>query len=342
MGKIAARIYRWILLSVILQVFFLMFLNNYVSRTGKLKFTSVELSDDISNTIEIKLPTKAENFKVSHDGNYLAYMINGKIVIMDLVAEQPVKTIEGKEGPVIYYRWLPDRNMVIYATDVSTQYSGKIKLKTYEIDTDIEREYPVLKNLSKPCKVDAVELSTFTKVLYVKISNNSGRAVIYKFNIMNNLSWVMETDSRTVIYEANLCDMLFYQNDRFKIAYRDGSDGSRKTLGFSGKMALLAVDSEDRVYTGELDEDNNIKAIHYGKIDEPLSSWKIEKLEKPVKPEQIYITRNGSIYMVSEDSNTIRNIVSGKEKELKGKIVDIINGFVAMKNGDTFILEELN
>ncbi len=340
--KTMARIYRWILLSVMMQVAVLSFLNSYVSRSGEFKFQSIDLSgEEIDNTIETEIPSNVRDIKMSHDGTYIAYMQDGKLVIHDLLAEQAVKTIDGGDGTISYYEWLPDRNMVIYAIDVSTQYSGRIQLNTYEVDTDIEREYPVLKNLSKPCKVDAIELSTFTKVLYVKISNNSGRAVIYKFNIMNNLFWVMETSSETVIYEANLSDILFYQNEKFEIAYRDGSNGSRKSLGFKGKTMLLSVDAEDTVFVGRLNDDNRITAITRGKIEEPEDSWRTETLEEPVSRNQVYITSNGTVYISSSDGKSIYNLDDGEKIELRGKIVDIVNGYIASKDGNTLVIREL-
>ena len=182
-----------------------------------------------------------------------------------------VKLIDSDNGEINYYRWVPDRNIVIYSFKSSGAKNGTVQIDTYDVDTDLERSYPEIGELPKGSEVNDIELSALTNIVYVKIKAENANAIIYKFNIMNNLNYVMDTSINTVIKETYYSDNLLYQDKKNRIYIRDGIKGGSKLLSFKGKMVLLGIDGEDKAYIGELNNDNKVYKLYYGKAGQSLA-----------------------------------------------------------------------
>ena len=56
--------------------------------------TTYNLGNDYSHNSSINLPSKASCIKVSFDGRYLAYLIEGHIEVIELRTSKKVKTIK--------------------------------------------------------------------------------------------------------------------------------------------------------------------------------------------------------------------------------------------------------
>ncbi len=336
MMKMIFRIYKWILLSVFLQLLLLLFINNvYLNgRDGPVKVTSAEVTggqEKPKKDTKVRISDKAEQISVSFDGLYLSYVVDNKLEIMDLKSKKVKKSIAIKDGETLtFYRWLPDRNMIMYAVKGTEGQTGWVQITTHDIDTDIETSYPQISKISKQSQVVDIEFSVLTRVSYVKVKTSDTQATVYKYNIMGNLSYVMAINSQTVLKEANYVDKLVYQNEKNKLFVRDGSKNVTWSFPFKNKMVLLGIDSEDNVYAGELNKDGKVAQIHYGKLSvEPDKAWQQISLKQPAAAEDLVVTPDQKIYMVEKATKKVYNVKSNDSIQFKGEYVEIISGYAA-------------
>lgn len=330
MGK-AGRIYRWVVISVILQVAVLLFFNNYFLTTrGSVTAVSIDETDNKpKQNIDIKLPKGASGFKVSFDGAYVGYFLNGKLVIYDLRKKKEIKSISGGSDQLDYYKWLPDRNMVIYSLSAPSGQPGRVQLMTHDVDSGIDHDYPKISGIPKGSRTSSVELSPQTNVVYVKIRTSDSQAAVYKYNIMNDLSYVMAIGNNTVIKETSFSDKLVYQDSKNKLFVRDGAKGVTWQFPFKNKMVLLGIASEDKVYTGELDKSGNVIKVSYGNLSvEPDKSWSQVQLKRAVSPEKILVTRNGAVYELSESENCVYNINNNTKLTYSGNFIEMLDDYI--------------
>ena len=140
-------------------------------------------------------------------------------------AAKEIKRLEPAGGEITYHRWLPDREMLIYAIKEPEAKSGHVRISTYDVIPDLVRSYPDIKELPAGSGVMDIELSPMTNIVYPKIKTSDTRARIYKFDIMDNLSLVFKTDHTTVIKETLYTDNLVYQPVGKRICVMNGQTG---------------------------------------------------------------------------------------------------------------------
>ncbi|MDP4091795.1 MAG: hypothetical protein Q8920_00365 [Bacillota bacterium] len=340
--KKTARIYSWVILSIFLQVVILFYINDIflVSKTT-FKATSIDVVDDKpKENMDINIPDGATDLKVSFDGSYLAYFKNGNLELYDIKNKKEKKTISGDGNIISYYRWLPDRNMIIYAVAAPESQAGRVQIYTDEMDTDVVRDFPeIRRNLTRGSKIVAIELSPLTNVIYCKIATSDTKAVIYKFDVNRNVDFVMSALQGTLIKETAYVDNLIYQDSRNKINVRSGANANTTVLPLKNKGALLEVDAHDMVYAGELDNNGDVTKVYYGNLTSDFKDWSTVNLEKPVKPEEIYVSQNGIIFEVDESSNTLYDITHSKNIAYKGKMVTVLDDYIVSVDSGKLILD---
>ncbi|MCX7745598.1 MAG: hypothetical protein N2645_01730 [Clostridia bacterium] len=321
------RVYKWIILSVVLQLIALGYMNHYFSfKEAEVVATSYEVDTKLENDTSIKIPENVETAKTSFSSSYVAYIHEGKLEIVDLKKKKNIETISHEEGSVSFYKWLPDRDIIIYSLKFNNDNAGGVQIYTYDISSKVTSDYPKIKNLSTKSDVLDIQLSPLTNIVYAKIKVSDQEASIYKFNIMENIDYIMNVPLNTNIRETIYSDKLIYQGGKNKITVRDGLKSSSKTLPFEGKMVLLGVDNEDQVYAGELDDNKKVSKIYYGKLDEDIDeTWKKVPLKTPVIPEKIHITSGGLIYENHETGPSIYNLLSGKRIEFRGSLIEVLD-----------------
>jgi hypothetical protein len=281
--KWAGRIYKWIILSVLLQFAVLSYFNYiYLPGEVKVKATMYESPEAVFKDREADIPEDASHICVSHDGVYAAYLIDGRLEILNTLGKERKIAVNTQKGRVTFFRWLPDRNMVIYSCSTETGGEGHIEISTYDADNRTERSYPKITRLPGGSDVTDITLSPLTNIVYVKVKTSESAARIYRFNIMDNLSLVMKTKKDTIIKETLFSDNLVYQEPGGKIAVR-GSSGGAKSLGLKEKYILLGIDGNDRVYAAEPDGKNMVGEILFGGLDDgQVKTW--EKCVRHVGP----------------------------------------------------------
>jgi len=337
-------IYKWIIISITLQTIVLVYLNYfYLPFRGKVKATVFEQTGMVSNNWNIPIPDGAGNPCVSNSGRYAAYLYDGKLVVMDAVRKKEIAAISAEKGELTYHRWLPDRNMLIYASCSYVKKHSIVTISTYDVMTGDIRNYPDISKLPLYSKAVGIELSPITNIVYVKIKTGDERALIYKFNIMDDCELIANTELGVVIRETNYSDKLIYQEGNYMLVVRDGGNKTEYVLGFPGKMALLGIDSEDKVYAAELNQDGKAVYVHYGEADTAdVSTWEKIPLNKAVDPERLIISRGGAIYLNMPEESRVLAIDVGREYKYTGELIEITDDYIVSRKQDQLTLTLIN
>lgn len=341
--KKALRIYRWIVISVLLQVSVLSYLNFiYLPNRGNVKTTMYDMSEDKIKSKSLRLPSGAEDIKVSFNGLFAAYMNDGSLTIKDIRSGKDVRTLGSSGGGFGFFRWLPDRAMLIYSEDSPGGKKGQVRISTYDISTGLVRSYPSIKGLPEGSEVVEIELSPLTNVVYSMVKTGSSSAQIYKYDIMDNLKYVMTTGTGTVMEETTYSDYLVYQKADGKIYCKNGRTGSSKSLAPEEGSILLAVDSKDRIYAGAPGSGGKVDAIYSGTPDQDVKSWKKTELGFSVLPSDIAVTPEGAIYVVDRGNLSVRSLDGGSEIKYSGKLLDVLDDYIVSTDGNRLELTALS
>lgn len=336
MGK-ARKIYNWVILSVIFQVVVLLFFNNvYLARRGEAKAVLVEDKQDNKPVKELKVgvPQEAKEIRVSFDNSFVAYLMDKQLEIIKVSDGKTVKTINFDTDEITFYRWLPDRNMVIYAIKAPDSQSGKVQVITYNVDSEVEHAYPKITGVPAKSRITAIELSPLTNVVYAKVVTGSGNAKIYKYDIMSNLSFVMNTNEKSVLKEMNYDNKLVYQDEKYKLFVWDGLKASSTQLPYKEKLALFAVVGlDDEIYVGELNSEGKVTGIRYGTSNQTVDKWNTIEVKTPVLPENIIITSEGGVYERAEDKNFVYNLKNSGKIPYEGSYVEIFGNHIVTREG---------
>ncbi len=340
-------IYKWILISVILQTAVLAYINYvYLPNRGQFRATMYETEVLPVKNRSFKLPKGAENVSVSFDGLFAAYRLEGKLEIADLDSGKTIKKLEAGEGEFTFFRWLPDREMLIYSIKEPEGKSGRVRISTYDIVPELDRSYPDIKNLPEESEVVGIELSPLTNIVYPKIKTSDTRARIYRFDIMDELNLVFKTDLTTIIKETMYTDNLVYQPEGKKISIRNGKSGKTSYVPVKEAGLLLAVDDNDFIYTGAGDESGKIVVIYYGKADQKAEGWKSLKPEAAAAREDIFITAGGAIYTADRDNSSVTCLKSPDGQEtgkigFDGNLLTVLDNYVVSIEGNKLIIKAI-
>jgi hypothetical protein len=125
-----------------------------------------------------------------------------------------------------------------------------------------------------------------------------------------------------------------YQDDNSKIYVRDGEKNTIKAMPFEGKVVLLGIDSEDRIFIGELSDENKIARVHFGRLDSSFEKeWMSVQLDVPVTPDSIIIAQDGVVYELMEREKTLNEIKSGRRITFPGKFIEMLNDYIVTRDG---------
>ncbi len=342
--KLIKRVYKWIILSIILQILVLAYFNyDFLLKEHEIKATSYEMSD---KTVEVKkksveIQQGATQLKVSYDGNHAAWLLSGKIHVYDLLNKKSKDTIEDDSGDINYYRWLPDRNIIIYS--VSSLKTGKVNVMTKDIETGNTHSYPAISGLAKNSEVTDIEFSLLTNLIYAKVQTSSTRARIYKFDIMDNLNYIMIFDSSSKIEEANLSDILYYEDEKGRVMQWDGKRKSKSRVDIDGKVSLIGVDAEDNLYIGNKDSEGKINKLQYRKQDkESDSKWNEISLKTACDEKDLIVTEKGSLYMVNTSNKVVINLKNNAEIKYEGEFIEILDNYIVYSVNEKLIVDNID
>jgi len=341
--KAIKRIIIWILISIIGQVAVLFYVNNYLFASedvsGSIVSKKVEnVKEREKKNVDIIIPKEAKNVALSFDGSYVAYYKDDVFNVVDVYTGDEKRVDLEDKLKVSFFKWAPDRNIIMISAKKEYNSNAKFLFYSYDAERDMSAKLETKEEdetafvTSKTSEVEDIQLSPFTNMTYIKTALNGGRSSIHSINIMKRINKV-----DTQVYFIG--DIRITPNDD-RIAYEANTKnkvyitGKTKPISVEGvdKLALIDVDDNDNIYVGEVEEtqgSTKIKNIFYGTINDDSSQWKTLSLTEPVNKKDIFISRNGSVYINDDLKGIVTELKSGKQTKYKGIFLQMYNGGVS-------------
>jgi hypothetical protein len=330
--KVLKKVAFWVLLSLVLQVSSLWVVNDvYLPNRGEI--LEVNRYDDEQKTPaskEIKTSGDFTDLMTSFDCSYAAYLSKGELHVFTLYEENKDRIINEGKTEIQYYKWLQDRQMIIYTSAGVKDGEKVISIGTYDAGTGIKREYPQIKNLEKDAEIYSIEPSPMTNTVYVILKTKNKSTKIYKYDIVENLSYITKLEDIYSAFHLIHTDGLIIQNNVNQLFILGADKGLKRVYKeFAGKLHLLGTDSEGRIYIGESDSENNMKEIIISEVSDFTNiRFKSIKVKEKIQPEDICITYDGRIYASPGKENKVLNPVNGGVTHYPGKFVQLAGEYI--------------
>ncbi len=341
--KILVKWYKWILLATIFQFCVLFYINNVFLNTD----ITVNVTDADKQKIltgDFKVPDTARDISMSFNARYGAYLLDGVLHIINLENGNDRKVAGLGKDKITYFKWLPDRDMVIYSSDTKDGNKGTIQISTYESDLETLRDYPEIAGLSSKSKITDIELSPYTNVVYAKINTSDTKSKIVRFNVMSQYGHVMNLGAKAKIKECSYVNKLVYQNDGESAYIYDGIKNTKNKIPIdAANVRVLDIDLNDTLYMGILNSSGKITKIYHQAItDEKLSdNWTKVDLKEETSVEDIIISGNGNIYINNKAENNVLNVINNLKASYRGELVEILEGALVSRNENKVIVTSL-
>ncbi|ABK62414.1 hypothetical protein [Clostridium novyi] len=391
--KSVKRIIAWICVSLGVQIAVLYYVDTYLFSTENVssKIVSTKVEDNKKNRksdINIEVPENAERKALSCDGQYLAYIENDRLKIVDTYSGDE-ENIELQQGlHMSFYKWAPDRNILLIAASKKSEEKSKFIFYSYDAEKG-EKEKLQNKNGEETCftaprgtEVKDIELSPFTNMIYIKSGLAGGKSELHKINIMQKLNKVeTKIDMIGDIKIIPNDDSIAYESVNQNKVYITGCQNPIKVDGVD-KVCLVDVDDNDIIYVGEIEtsseqETFKIKNIYRGVMEKPLLAmkrkdtdrdkeksgetkhkgknkntstskkresvkeskpkmrenisykWDRIALDKSVDKKDIFISREGKIYINDNLKGIVIELGSNTEIKYKGTFLQMYDGGIA-------------
>ena len=119
---------------------------------------------------------------------------------------------------------------------------------------------------------------------------------------------------------------------RKKIATTSKYVGNIGVIPHEDKMVYENLDNNDQVYVGNVDSNNKIDKIYYGKLG---GDWQSLPLSTPVSKTDLFVTANGKVYINDKIKSTVTELQTRKETTYKGILLQLYNdGIASLSDGN--------
>lgn len=290
---------------------------------------------------KLTLENGSTNASASYDGKYLAYLKDNNLFVLNLEDTNKIKVSASDGMEILYYKWIYDRSRLILAErPINLKDGAFFKLYYYDVDSKSKVEiFNEVNNRSIKIpiynsneKIDAVDMSTLTNVIYVKLSSLNNYSRVYNINIM-----AQEKSINTVTHDIGKIistkrdDVLLYENLNDKKVFRYGNSLPMEIDGNSN-LSLLGIDNKDNVYLA-LTNNDKTQVIYYGNVTN--KDWKKVDMKTVVNTNNIYVNLKGQIFIKESSKSIIKELLTGKETYYNGNIIDMYdNGTINEKNNE--------
>jgi len=325
MKKMFKNIIVTIMISLIIQLGGLLYLNNFLltsSATVKSQKVVDENSSNKTSISKFKVPDNATTISVSYDASYISYYLNDMLYVVNTKTNNSVNVSSSNGLKISFYKWLPDRNrMLIVETE-----SRNLSLSYYDVAQSQKSKITDLLMISSTSKVKDIEAAPLTNVIYIKVSNGYAYNSIYWVNIMKSRKKIItKTQNIGNIEVVPHEDKMLYEDLNNNKIYATGSDNALSFID-STKSCLLAIDNNDQAYIGNIDSNNNIDKIYYGTLN---GNWQSLPVNTPVSKVHLLVTTSGKVYVNDNLKGTVTELKTGKETTYKGVFIQLYSNGVA-------------
>lgn len=342
MKKKAMLIYGWIIFSIVCQVFiyalidkvYLKSRENLVDNLTSKTVDTVVTENEKNVTLDI--PSSVKDIKVSYDGSYVAYVSDNKLNIIDVNTKETKKVIDNYfqntqskiEGKFTAIKWVPYKNMIMFALDSLPNAATRGQIYTYDLETgNIHVSKNVMQDnyIPRGSEITDIMISPFTMVYYIRVSGGQGNDRFYRVDINDDLFTSVNLPSTAVTKVGFYTEDLYYTENEQKIMTKSGLKAPVATqmpfnqvlLGIGG----TSKDAKDIIYCGVLDSDGKVQKVMYGNPNTNVSEWKSLDLSKPLAKDSFVVRDEGKIYSISD--NTVTELSSGKKTTFEGQFISV-------------------
>ncbi len=337
---IYARRVKWIVLSLLLQFLLLFILETAVlnQKTGRVTLSKHSESGGLAKNTSIAVPESDGEVSFSFKGSYFAYIKDGALHIKGLDGKSKGTLSDSQGGRISFFRWFPDRNMVIYSSERSLKGNPSIQVSTFDVDAGVERSYPPMEGISRGTSVADIRLSVLTRMAYVRLKSPGMVHRVYRYNIVDELEYVADLAPRVPMEPLNLRDGLVCQLPGELAVIAPGE--KKRVIACEGKdIVLLGVDSEDRIYLGELDKGKVLFVERISSWDKGSGERERYELPKAADVENIGVTREGGIWLFDPDSGSFSCLNEKREYKIKGEPIQAADTFLVYKHRGMLTVE---
>ncbi|MBP2033430.1 hypothetical protein J2Z42_002133 [Clostridium algifaecis] len=341
--KVLKKLIAWALIPIILELAGLFFIDKfYLGDESTFNIKKVDISSKKSHTkIKVKIPDDAKDVKISHNGNYVSYYENESIYVVD-TDKNKKKEVDVADGAELsYYTWDTDSDVILMAEKISKNGSSYLEFEAYDAKRDSKTERKndqnqVLEILlpNSNYEVENVAFSGASNVTYVVSESAGERSRIYRIDRMTrmNLAKFRATQLGNIAaINTEDGDQLIYE-DRSSNRIR-GKSAEPIATGENAMHYLLGADSNDYIYIGN-GENDKINKIFVANLTKQRSSWKTYKLSGYTDKKNIYVLRDGRIYVNNPSQNTVTEVATGKSVQYEGKLAGVYNYGVISISGN--------
>lgn len=322
----------------------LLFFNNfYLKDPVSFSVSKIVASSSKAAPTNIQIDEGASGFQVSHDGEYLAYLLNGTIVIESLSGEDKMTVHHEDQMQIASLKWIYDRDRLMIA---ETSTSGGHFGKFYYIDMSDKNVVEVRdnyfnKDISIPLynnrrSITEIDISAETNLMFFKVSYGSSSCRLWESNIMvstNALSRTV-TDHIGSFVCLKRTETLFYEDQNNGRVYEYDTQKSIR-IGNHTQFAILGVDDEDNLYLAS-NPNGSVGAIYYGNA-KTGSFQKLDVVASKGSP-HYYLTYTGSVLEDLPASHTMVNLHTRASTAYTGSVIGVYDeGFLTKTNNTVFL-----
>lgn len=338
------KIILWSLFAIILQSSVLLYLDQVMFKNS----SNFSIKEDEGNAeitdYEAEIPENAENIQSSYNGQYISYLVDDKFYLLDSKSKKAAEIItDSEDRTILNVKWLPDRNRIVIVEKIkNSKNKDVVNLINYDAKTGTEKQIKEICNYQNGMKVDDIATTTLAGVSYVGISNNNGNATIYRIDINEDMKKV--STNVTSVGGMEICplkDNLIYEDNSKKKFYSYSNSKIKKlNVDATKKYEILALDSNDKVYMGDITDDKVTKII-YGTLDTSISKWEVKKLDNPVEYTGIHVNGKNEVMVNNSEKKQVTNLTTGNSVSYTGTLVGITDGVICSKNGKKVYIKKL-
>jgi hypothetical protein len=289
----------------------------------------------------VYLPQDAQNVSYSSDGDYISYMENGSIQVVDLDSGEENTVAASVNMSISYYKWVGDRDRLILAEKADSNryfklyYYDVINNNTVEIANGLTQSNIMIDANGKSDAVTDIQMSTLTNLIYIKMTNSNQISHFYEINIMaQGDSIYLPYYHVGAINLLNDDDKLLYENlDNNKIYLYGRSTAF--TIDNKKYFKILGSDDNDVIYLAEYDASSNQTSnIYYGN---DTQGWIMSSFNKPTNINDIFISESGQIYIDDSADSVLYNILTNSQTRYVGKFIGIYSGGIISQNDSLIV-----
>jgi len=338
MKNIFKKMILCIMISLIIQIGGLFYLNNIILTSDSTIKSQKVADSNTSNKASVSkanVPSNATTINVSYDASYISYYLNDELYVVNTTTGKSVNVSSSNRVKISFYKWLPDRNrMLIVETD-----NRNLSLSYYDVTQLQKSKVSDILMVNSTSTVKDIETAPLTNVIYIKVKNSYKNDSIYWVNIMKSRKKIITKTK----YVGNINvvpheDTMVYEDLYNNKVYATGVDHA---LSFSGstKSCLLSIDNNDKVYVGNLVNDNSIDKIYYGTLK---GEWKSLPLDTPVSKDDLFVTASGKIYKNDTTKGIVKELETKKETTYKGTFLQPYSSGIASISDGNLVKTPLN